>query len=62
MDVKNTDFSKEEGVCGVLLQNPDLHGNVNDFEGKISEIHESGALAVVATDLLACTLMKPPGD
>jgi glycine dehydrogenase len=47
---------------GILLQYPDTHGRVLDLEEAITAAHESGALAVVATDLLALTLLRPPGE
>ncbi|EDV23160.1 uncharacterized protein TRIADDRAFT_27926 [Trichoplax adhaerens] len=49
-------------VAGVLIQYPDTNGAVYDIEQLIQKIHENGALAVCATDLLALTLLKPPGE
>ena len=49
-------------VCGVLVQYPDVNGQVTDF-GKLAETaHAAGALVVCATDLLALTMLKPPGE
>ncbi|KAF4623525.1 hypothetical protein D9613_002228 [Agrocybe pediades] len=49
-------------VCGVLVQYPDVDGNIKDF-GKLAETaHSTGALVVCATDLLALTKIKPPGE
>jgi glycine dehydrogenase len=47
---------------GALLQYPGTYGTVRDLEGAISDIHRNGALAVVAADPLALTLLKPPGE
>ncbi|HTN78262.1 MAG TPA: aminomethyl-transferring glycine dehydrogenase [Acidimicrobiales bacterium] len=47
---------------GVLTQNPSTTGEVRDLRPLIDAAHERGALAVVATDLLACSLMVPPGE
>ncbi len=47
---------------GVLVQYPDTWGGVTDPAPVIARAHEAGALAVVATDLLALTLLKAPGD
>ena len=47
---------------GALLQYPDTEGTVQDFTGFIAEAHAAGALVVVATDLLALTLLTPPGE
>lgn len=52
---------KKSKYCGVLLQNPATDGQIRDLEPIISKIHQAGALAVVATDLLAVTLLKEPG-
>ena len=55
-------FSLHEKVFGVLLQYPATDGAILDYEPLIHEVHERKALAVVATDLLALTLLKPPGE
>jgi glycine dehydrogenase len=47
---------------GVLFQYPDTRGGVRDLEGEIASLHKVGALAVVATDLLALCLLRPPGE
>ncbi|MBX3363862.1 MAG: aminomethyl-transferring glycine dehydrogenase [Phycisphaeraceae bacterium] len=51
-----------QGYCGVLLQYPDTHGRVRDHRPVIAHAHDAGALAVVATDLLALCLLMPPGE
>jgi glycine dehydrogenase len=52
----------EPGIFGVLLQYPDERGAMHDLAPFISRAHESGVLVAVATDLLALTLFKPPGE
>ena len=47
---------------GVLLQHPGTSGVVRDLRAVIEGVHAAGGLAVVATDLLACTLLVPPGE
>ncbi|MFZ0014018.1 MAG: aminomethyl-transferring glycine dehydrogenase, partial [Acidimicrobiia bacterium] len=47
---------------GVLFQYPGSSGRVIDHAGAVAEFKEAGALVVVATDLLALTLLKPPGE
>ncbi|MCB8922970.1 MAG: aminomethyl-transferring glycine dehydrogenase [Ardenticatenaceae bacterium] len=54
------DFSTP--VFGVLVQYPDTDGNVLDYETFIAKAHDNDALAVVATDLLALTLLRTPGE
>jgi glycine dehydrogenase len=47
---------------GVLLQHPGTSGVVRDLRPVIDAVHGAGGLAVVSTDLLACTLLVPPGE
>ncbi len=49
-------------VFGVLLQYPDTTGAIYDYAALVEKAHTAGALVVVATDLLALTLLKPPGE
>lgn len=46
----------------LLLQCPDTKGVLRDYEELISNAHKAGLLVIMATDLLALTLVKPPGD
>jgi len=52
----------DDRVFGVLLQTPDERGALHDLQGVIARAHEAGALAAVATDLLALVLATPPGE
>src|SRR5205814_3778000 len=47
---------------GVLLQYPATRGEVLDYRATIEAVHVGGAIAVVATDLLALTVLTPPGE
>ena len=49
-------------ICGVLVQYPDVNGSIRDFSALSQIVHSTGALVVVATDLLALSLLKPPGE
>jgi glycine dehydrogenase len=52
-------------VFGVLVQYPTTDGIVQDLSGPrgvVERAHAAGALVVVATDLLALTLLTPPGE
>ena len=51
-----------EGVFGVLLQEPATDGALRDRRALIEQLHAQGALVAVATDLLALTLVTPPGE
>ncbi len=47
---------------GALLQYPDTTGTVLDYSAFVQFAHARGALVITATDLLALTLLKPPGE
>ena len=49
-------------VFGALLQYPGSSGAIRDFRPVITALHAAGALAVMATDPLALTLLNPPGE
>src|SRR5215831_3339930 len=49
-------------VAGVLLSYPTTDGRVDDHRALIGQIHAAGAAVVMATDLLALTLLVPPGE
>src|SRR5256885_5933519 len=54
-------FQKQD-LFGVLLQYPATDGAVRDYSALVAQAHATGAMAVVATDLLALTLLRPPGE
>jgi glycine dehydrogenase len=47
---------------GALIQYPCEDGAVVDRRGFIKKVHDAGAIAVVATDLMALALLTPPGE
>src|SRR5271168_4276879 len=49
-------------VFGGLLQYPGSSGSVRDLRPAIAALHAKGALAIVAADLLALTLLASPGE
>ncbi len=49
-------------VAGVLLSYPTTDGQVIDLRDAIAKIHAAGASVATATDLLALTLLTPPGE
>jgi glycine dehydrogenase len=55
-------FVFSEKVFGALVQYPDTFGTIHDFSGFAEKAHAAGAMLTVATDLLALTLIKPPGE
>ncbi|HBU58452.1 MAG TPA: glycine dehydrogenase (aminomethyl-transferring), partial [Verrucomicrobiales bacterium] len=52
----------DDTVFGVLLQYPTTEGAICDYSDLIESAHEAGAMVVMATDLLALTLLKAPGE
>jgi glycine dehydrogenase len=51
-----------QDVFGVLLQYPTTDGRVLDYAPLAERAHAAGALVVVAADLLALALLRPPGE
>ncbi|RYY60996.1 MAG: glycine dehydrogenase (aminomethyl-transferring), partial [Chitinophagaceae bacterium] len=47
---------------GALVQYPNDKGSVEDYRAFIENVHETGAYVAMATDLLALTLLTPPGE
>ena len=52
----------DEHVFGLLTQYPDDTGGIEDLAPLIARAHGAGILVAVATDLLALTLLVPPGE
>jgi glycine dehydrogenase len=51
-----------ETCFGVLLQYPGVNGDVRDYRAACEKLHAAGAMVVVAADLLALTVLTPPGE
>ena len=47
---------------GAIVQYPNDKGSIEDYRGFIKDVHTAGAFVVMATDLLALTLLTPPGE
>uniref|UniRef100_A0A0D6QV42 Glycine cleavage system P protein n=1 Tax=Araucaria cunninghamii TaxID=56994 RepID=A0A0D6QV42_ARACU len=60
-DVKDFDYAAKD-VCGVLVQYPGTEGEILDYTDLIRNAHANGVKVVMATDLLALTMLKPPGE
>jgi glycine cleavage system P protein (glycine dehydrogenase) len=52
----------DDDVFGVLIQYPATDGRALDYSDFAARAHSGGATVVVATDLLALTLLTPPGE
>ena len=48
--------------CGILVQYPTTDGRIVDYGPLVAAAHKEGTQVVAATDLLALTLIKPPGE
>ncbi len=55
-------FKFDDTVFGALVQYPATDGAIYDYADFVRHAHEAGALIVVAADILALTLLKPPGE
>ena len=61
-DPKQLTDLKEETYFGALLQYPGNDGAVIDLSQEIVSMHAQNGLVIMATDLLALTLLKSPGE
>ena len=57
-----TDARLDASYFGALVQYPATDGKIDDYGDFAARIHAAGGTFVVATDLLALTLLKPPGE
>ncbi len=55
IDIDNTFF-------GAIVQYPNNLGAIEDYHDFINTVHNAGGYVVLATDLLALTLLTPPGE
>jgi len=56
------EFNPDATCFGALLQYPGTDGSVLDYSKFVHAIHQVGGKVALATDLLALTLLKPPGE
>ena len=54
--------SLDEQFFGTIVQYPNSEGSVEDYRSFIEKVHSINAFVVMATDLLALTLLTPPGE
>jgi glycine dehydrogenase len=47
---------------GAIVQYPNEKGGIENYKAFIDQVHAQGAYVVMATDLLALTLLTPPGE
>jgi glycine dehydrogenase len=56
------DIQWDGSIFGIVLQYPAANGSIQDLTQLFDTAHEHGALIACASDLLALTLLKPPGE
>ncbi|GAA6058183.1 hypothetical protein JCM3770_004084 [Rhodotorula araucariae] len=56
------DKKQHKDLIGVLVQYPNLRGDVADWEAVAKRTHDLGGFVLCATDFLALTTLKPPGE
>ncbi|MDE0298214.1 MAG: aminomethyl-transferring glycine dehydrogenase [Candidatus Poribacteria bacterium] len=59
-DHRNAQF--HQPIVGAIVQYPASDGVIHDYRGFAEQVHEAGGLLITATDLLALTLILPPGE
>jgi glycine dehydrogenase len=52
----------DQTFFGALVQYPNNKGSVEDYRNFIQQVHNAGAYVAMTTDLLALTLLTPPGE
>jgi glycine dehydrogenase len=52
----------DDSFFGALIQYPNSKGQIEDYRSFIEKVHSQGAYVVMATDLLALSLLTPPGE
>ena len=68
LNITIEEFDATQGIqtnseyFAALVQYPDTRGSVNDFSRIADQLHSKDAFLIAATDLLALTLLKAPGE
>lgn len=52
----------DNSYFGAIVQYPNDKGSIEDYRAFIEKVHSAGGFVVMATDLLALTLLTPPGE
>ena len=61
-DWESFDPASAEGLFAVIVQYPDTRGRIDDFAAFFEKSKAAGATTICATDLMALTLLKSPGE
>ena len=62
VDAGSVEGTAEDDVFGILVQSPDASGRLRDLRQVTRWARDAGVLVAVASDLLALTLLTPPGE
>ena len=65
IELVNGDYAKahiDDSYFGAIIQYPNSEGNIPDYRSFIRNVQAAGGYVVMATDLLALTLLIPPGE
>src|SRR6187401_1385668 len=65
IEIVTGDYKKaniDSTYCGAIVQYPNDKGSIEDYREFINRVHGAGAFVAMATDLLALTLITPPGE
>src|SRR6187431_1298228 len=65
IEIVTGDYKKatiDSTYCGAIVQYPNDKGSIEDYRQFIEAVHSVDAYVVMATDLLALTLLTPPGE
>ncbi len=50
-----------EGAAGVIVQNPNFYGNIEDLDEIAKAAHSGGSLAIASVNPISLAVLKPPG-
>ena len=65
IEIVESDYRKnaiDDTYFGAIVQYPNEKGSIEDYRDFINKVHAAGAFVVMATDLMALTLLTPPGE
>ena len=65
IEIVEGDYKKaaiDSSYFGAIVQYPNDKGSIEDYREFITKVHAAGAFVAMATDLLALTLLTPPGE
>jgi len=65
IELVNGDYQQaniDETFFGAILQYPANNGSIEDYQAFIKKVHDAAGYIIMATDLLALTMLTPPGE